>query len=96
MTTPTPNYTALGEHTAFSGQAKRAAERRITWINNLMHDLRRARDDNPQAIDTAALHARIDDIEQADIELRDALARTNRAGAECGQRALSVADLLRN
>lgn len=89
------NYQALGEHTAFKKQAKDAAENRVYLINNLMFDLRRARDDNPDSIDAASLHARINEMEKSDNDMRDALVRTNRAGSECGQRELTVADLLR-
>ena len=89
------NYQALGEYTAFKKQAKDAANNRGYLINNLMFDLRRARDDNPESIDTTRLHARINELEKSDNDMRDALARANNSGIECGQQALSVADLLR-
>jgi len=89
------NYQALGEHTAFKKQAKDAADSRSYLINNLMFDLRKARDDNPESIDATRLHARINELEKSDNDMRDALARANSAGAECGQRALTVADLMR-
>ena len=90
------NYQALGEHTAFKTQAKNAAFNRVSHVNNLMFSLRKVRDDSPDAIDVDSLRAQISEIEKADIDMRDALARTNRAGDECGQRELTVADLLRS
>jgi hypothetical protein len=84
------NFAALGEHTAHMAQARDAALRRWSLLNNLGLDLRRIADAPERPLDEPELQRRLAEVSACDREMRAALAKANAAGALCGQAEASI------
>lgn len=86
------NYQALGEHTAYTAQAKAAAARRFALLHNLGNALSGA----AERADITTLDTwreQLNQIELVDREMHAALARANQAAALCGQPERSIHSL---
>lgn len=84
------NYAALGEYTAYSRQATDAASRRFSLMQNLSHELKRMSESPTDEVNTGRLSGALEDIYQADAEMRAALKRANEAAVLCGERPVTL------
>ncbi len=91
----TTNYSALGEYTAYSRQAKDAASRRYALLHNLSFFLGRLSEQPEEAVDTARIAADTEEIAKADREMRAALERANQAAALAGEVPMHIRQLAR-
>lgn len=82
------NYAALGEHTAYSRQARDAASRRFALLHNLSARLAQLSERTEEAVDTDAVALAMEEIAKADREMRAAFDRANQAAALAGEEPL--------
>lgn len=90
------NYAMLGEYTAFSMQAKDAGCRRFACMHNLGQMLIRLSEQAETPLDEASIAKQMNEIQQADTEMRAALERANQAAKLCGKSELCLAKLLKS
>ena len=91
----TTNYAALGEFTAYSRQAKDAADRRFALLHNLSGRLARLAEAPGEVFDLAQTVRDAEAVSAADRELRAALERANQAADLAGEQPISYASLAR-
>ncbi|MDD4942575.1 MAG: hypothetical protein PHQ13_03450 [Rhodoferax sp.] len=84
------NYQALGEHTAYTAQAKDAASSRFSHLHNLGGALIRASKNPQEPFDPEKLRQQLDQAVACDREMRAALARANQAAALCDQPEITL------
>ncbi|KAB7715521.1 hypothetical protein GBN32_00665 [Plesiomonas shigelloides] len=90
----TVNYTKLGEFTAYSEQAKSASYRRYALLHNLAGDLFRWKECVDEPLDRARIDRTLDEIAQADEEMRAAVEYANQAALFCGKPKITLSDLV--
>jgi len=91
----TTNYQALGEHTAYTAQAKDAALRRMALLNNLSVLLHRLSERPGEPLSLQTISEQLDQAAAAEREMNAALDRANQAAALFGQPDLRPERLLR-
>lgn len=84
------NYQALGEHTAYTAQAKAAAGNRFARLKNLAYDLERAGEYPAEPFEPEKLRKKFEEAVACDREMHAALARANEAAALCGEPELQL------
>ncbi|MCX8962156.1 hypothetical protein EHW64_13695 [Erwinia psidii] len=87
------NYTALGEFTGYSRQAKDAASKRFSLLHTLACELQHLSVDPLTPFEGASYQAAITAIGRADAEMRAAIKRANEAAALCGENPLTLSSL---
>lgn len=88
------NYTALGEYTAFSEQARDAAWHRFAYTKTLANELNKMAEQPDMVVQEDALSRVIADIIASEKEMRAAMEKANAAAPLCNKPALT-ADCLR-
>lgn len=96
MPQPTTNYQALGEYTAYTAQAKDAADARFARLHNLGGSLIQASKTPHKPLDVAQLQEQLDKAVAAEREMLAATARANQAAALCGQPEFDLYKLCRD
>ena len=79
------NYQALGEHTAYTAQAKNAADKRFALLHNLGGDMIQAAKNPQKPFDMDQIRQQLDVAASADREMKAAIERANQAAALCGE-----------
>lgn len=92
----TPNYQALGEHTAYTAQAKDAANTRFATLHNLGGALMQAAKNPHKPLNAAQLQEQLDQAVAAEREMLAAAQRANQAAALCGQPEFDLYKLCRD
>ncbi|EFV5694764.1 hypothetical protein GL912_06140 [Shigella sonnei] len=83
------NYAQLSKYIAYVQQAHDAACRRYALSHYLSRDMLTVRDSPRNAINALHLQRQLEEVIQADTEMRAALDRANQAAVLCGKPVLS-------
>ncbi len=85
-------YELLGEYHAFMKQAKDAAEKRFTLLNNLAAQIRSLAEDPTKAIDmeVEAIKIAIEEAKAAEFEMTAAIGCINETAKLCGEKEITT------
>lgn len=85
-------YELLGEYHAFMKQAKDAAEKRFTLLNNLAAQIRSLAKDPTKAIDmeVEAIKIAIEEAKAAEFEMTAAIGCINETAKLCGEKEITT------
>ncbi|WDC28295.1 hypothetical protein PS043_15185 [Escherichia albertii] len=89
------NYTALGEYTAYSEQARDAAGRRFAYMKNLASQLNRMAEQPDMVVQEETLQCAIADIIASENEMRAAVEKANASAPLCNKPLITPDSLSR-
>lgn len=88
------DFEALGRFAHFRDEARQALMRRVACLSNLAADLRKASESTDVGFDPALYVPRLQEVAAVSADLRSAIEQANDSGARCGQRPVSVGQLM--